>query len=73
MHADHAASHIGKAQGIVTMLRAIPHNAQRSYCCVPVQSLIEVSTVTLNPVKYHLWGHFRFSELISLKVNVILS
>ena len=62
MDADHAASHIGKAQGIVTMLRAIPHNAQRSYCCVPVQSLIEVSTVTLNPVKYYLWVTFVFQN-----------
>ena len=52
VHADHAASHIGKAQGIVTMLRAIPHNAERSYCCVPVQSLIEVGTVILSQVKY---------------------
>ena len=39
---DHAASHVGKAQGIVTMLRSVPYNAQRGSCNIPVQSMIEV-------------------------------
>ena len=28
-HARHAANHLGKAQGLVTMLRATPYNAAR--------------------------------------------
>ena len=28
-HARHAANHLGKAQGLATMLRAAPYNAAR--------------------------------------------
>ncbi|XP_062847349.1 NADH dehydrogenase (ubiquinone) complex I, assembly factor 6 isoform X2 [Trichomycterus rosablanca] len=36
VHADHAASHIGKAQGIVTCLRAIPYHSQRRKVYLPM-------------------------------------
>ncbi|XP_066572037.1 NADH dehydrogenase (ubiquinone) complex I, assembly factor 6 isoform X2 [Amia ocellicauda] len=36
VHADHAASHIGKAQGIITCLRAIPYNSQRRKVYLPM-------------------------------------
>ncbi|XP_033914931.2 NADH dehydrogenase (ubiquinone) complex I, assembly factor 6 isoform X1 [Acipenser ruthenus] len=36
VHADHAASHIGKAQGIVTCLRATPYNSSRRKVYLPM-------------------------------------
>uniref|UniRef100_UPI003AABB873 NADH dehydrogenase (ubiquinone) complex I, assembly factor 6 isoform X3 n=1 Tax=Centroberyx gerrardi TaxID=166262 RepID=UPI003AABB873 len=36
VHADHAASHIGKAQGIVTSLRAIPYHSSRRKVYLPM-------------------------------------
>ncbi|KAM3614960.1 uncharacterized protein V6R79_021530 [Siganus canaliculatus] len=36
VHADHAASHIGKAQGIVTCLRATPHHSSRRKVYLPM-------------------------------------
>ncbi|XP_043974036.1 NADH dehydrogenase (ubiquinone) complex I, assembly factor 6 isoform X2 [Gambusia affinis] len=36
VHADHAASHIGKAQGIATCLRATPYNSSRRKVYLPM-------------------------------------
>ncbi|XP_072107820.1 NADH dehydrogenase (ubiquinone) complex I, assembly factor 6 isoform X1 [Mobula birostris] len=36
LHADHAASHIGKAQGIVTCLRATPYHSTRRKVYLPL-------------------------------------
>ncbi|XP_066539560.1 NADH dehydrogenase (ubiquinone) complex I, assembly factor 6 isoform X2 [Hoplias malabaricus] len=36
VHADHAASHIGKAHGIVTCLRATPHHSKRRKVYLPM-------------------------------------
>ncbi|XP_056618968.1 NADH dehydrogenase (ubiquinone) complex I, assembly factor 6 isoform X2 [Triplophysa dalaica] len=36
VHADHAASHIGKAQGILTCLRATPYNSRRRKVYLPM-------------------------------------
>ncbi|XP_041961740.1 NADH dehydrogenase (ubiquinone) complex I, assembly factor 6 isoform X1 [Alosa sapidissima] len=36
VHADHAASHIGKAHGIVTCLRATPYNSRRRRVYLPM-------------------------------------
>ncbi|XP_049709934.1 NADH dehydrogenase (ubiquinone) complex I, assembly factor 6 isoform X2 [Elephas maximus indicus] len=36
LHADHAASHIGKAQGIVTCLRAAPYHGSRRKVFLPM-------------------------------------
>uniref|UniRef100_A0A452GJR0 NADH dehydrogenase (ubiquinone) complex I, assembly factor 6 n=1 Tax=Gopherus agassizii TaxID=38772 RepID=A0A452GJR0_9SAUR len=36
IHADHAASHIGKAQGIVTCLRATPYHSKRRKVFLPM-------------------------------------
>ncbi|KAM3873193.1 NADH dehydrogenase (ubiquinone) complex I, assembly factor 6 [Diretmus argenteus] len=36
IHADHAASHIGKAQGIVTCLRATPYHSSRRRVYLPM-------------------------------------
>ncbi len=40
VQADHAASHIGKALGLVTLLRSVPHNALRQRVQVPVELLV---------------------------------
>lgn len=40
VHADHAASHIGKAQGIVTCLRAVPFHSSRRQVFLPVDICI---------------------------------
>ncbi|KAH8409218.1 hypothetical protein KR009_010819 [Drosophila setifemur] len=37
---DHAASHLGKAQGIATLLRAIPHTGRQQSVCVPLEVLV---------------------------------
>ncbi|XP_074841789.1 NADH dehydrogenase (ubiquinone) complex I, assembly factor 6 isoform X2 [Carettochelys insculpta] len=37
IHADHAASHIGKAQGIVTCLRATPYHSKRRKIFLPME------------------------------------
>ncbi|XP_077431140.1 NADH dehydrogenase (ubiquinone) complex I, assembly factor 6 isoform X2 [Vanacampus margaritifer] len=36
VHADHAASHVGKAHGIVTCLRAAPHHSGRRRVYLPM-------------------------------------
>ncbi|XP_004474751.1 NADH dehydrogenase (ubiquinone) complex I, assembly factor 6 isoform X2 [Dasypus novemcinctus] len=40
LHADHAASHIGKAQGIVTCLRATPYHGSRRKVFLPMDICI---------------------------------
>lgn len=40
LQVDHAASHLGKAQGIATMLRAIPHAGRKQAVCVPLEVLV---------------------------------
>ncbi|XP_055955553.1 NADH dehydrogenase (ubiquinone) complex I, assembly factor 6 isoform X2 [Patella vulgata] len=41
IHADHAASHIGKAQSIVTLLRAAPFHAGKKKVYLPMDLLIK--------------------------------
>jgi len=41
VHADHAASHIGRAQGLVTLLRAVPHNSQKNQVYIPIDMLVK--------------------------------
>lgn len=38
---DHFASHLGKAQGIVTLIRSVPHNAQRRNIVLPQDILMK--------------------------------
>ncbi|XP_017063717.1 NADH dehydrogenase (ubiquinone) complex I, assembly factor 6 homolog [Drosophila eugracilis] len=40
LQVDHAASHLGKAQGIATMLRAIPLAGRQQAACVPLEVLV---------------------------------
>lgn len=41
VHADHAASHIGKSQGIVNLIRGIPLLAQRRDVLIPMELTIK--------------------------------
>ncbi|CAL9705060.1 unnamed protein product [Knipowitschia caucasica] len=41
VHADHAASHIGKAQGIVTCLRATPYHCSRRRVYLPMDLCLQ--------------------------------
>ncbi len=59
VHADHAASHIGKAQGIVTCLRATPYHSSRRKVYLPMDICMLVSRASL-------WREIWFS----LKKNV---
>ncbi|EDW00218.1 NADH dehydrogenase (ubiquinone) complex I, assembly factor 6 homolog [Drosophila grimshawi] len=40
LQVDHAASHIGKAQGIAMLIRAIPHAGRQQAVCVPLEILM---------------------------------
>ncbi|KAH9507633.1 NADH dehydrogenase (ubiquinone) complex I, assembly factor 6 [Bulinus truncatus] len=41
IHADHAASHLGKAQGLVTVLRATPYHASIRQVHIPIEILVK--------------------------------
>ena len=43
MNADHAASHLGKSEGIVTLLRSIPYYRSMRKVMVPMDMLIRVT------------------------------
>ena len=43
INADHAASHIGKAQGIVTLLRATPYHISKRQMMLPMDVTIKVN------------------------------
>ncbi|XP_052559265.1 NADH dehydrogenase (ubiquinone) complex I, assembly factor 6 isoform X3 [Tympanuchus pallidicinctus] len=59
IHADHAASHIGKAQGIVTCLRATPYHCTRRKVFLPMdicmlaRSFSKKVPVKAYPAFYH--------------------
>ncbi|XP_043276355.1 NADH dehydrogenase (ubiquinone) complex I, assembly factor 6 [Venturia canescens] len=38
--ADHAASHLGKSHGIVTLIRSVPYHAQKRNCILPQDILM---------------------------------
>lgn len=55
IHADHAASHIGKAQGIVTCLRATPYHCTRRKVFLPMDICMlvrEANCLELNCVVF---------------------
>lgn len=61
IHADHAASHIGKAQGIITCLRATPYHCTRRKVFLPMDicmlvretSYLELNNVVSNCISQH--------------------
>jgi len=42
VQSDHAASHIGKAQGLVTLVRAVHYHARRNRVYLPRDLMIKV-------------------------------
>lgn len=46
INADHAASHLGKAHGIVNLLRSIPYNASKRVNMLPQDILMKHSVST---------------------------
>ena len=44
IHADHAASHLGKAVGIITLIRAVPFHANRGHVYLPIDLMMQVAT-----------------------------
>lgn len=49
--ADHAASHLGKAIGIATLLRALPFHASRRRLVLPAQVTAKVCMIHAEMVK----------------------
>lgn len=45
VHADHAASHLGKAQGLANMVRAVPHHSLRRAVALPRDLLAQHNVV----------------------------
>lgn len=41
IHADHVASHLGKAHGITNLIRSVPHNVQRKVMSLPQDILLQ--------------------------------
>lgn len=46
VHVDHVASHLGKAQGIITSIRSIPYHSQRRISVLPQDILVKNSVST---------------------------
>ena len=46
VHTDHAASHIGKAQGVVTLIRAVHYHARKNNVYLPRDLMIKVNVHT---------------------------
>ncbi|XP_070574973.1 NADH dehydrogenase (ubiquinone) complex I, assembly factor 6-like isoform X3 [Ptychodera flava] len=83
VHADHAASHIGKSQGIVTLLRATPYHASKRKVYLPMEILIQHGVAEeqiirgrvdqkLKDVVYDIasQGHMQLEKARSLKKDV---
>lgn len=41
IHTDHFASHLGKAHGIVNLIRSVPHNARKKSIVLPQDILMK--------------------------------
>lgn len=48
VHADHTASHIGKAQGIATLIRATPYHVKKNMVYLPMDLMVKVSNGQLD-------------------------
>lgn len=46
VHTDHFASHLGKAHGILTLVRAVPHNAIKRKIILPQDTLMKHNVST---------------------------
>lgn len=53
MNADHVASHVGRCQGLVTLLRATAFHASRNKVYTPVELLIKVQLYPIFLITAH--------------------
>lgn len=51
--ADHAASHVGKAESIVTQLRAVPYHRSRRTVLLPMDIITRVSSMLVQMYMYN--------------------
>lgn len=69
--ADHAASHLGKAQGIVTLIRGIVHHLRYNQVSIPLDLLIQVSHGQGNVfVSYQLAALMEYTETPQLRSSI---
>ena len=68
VHADHAASHVGKAQGLVTLVRSIHYHARRSNVYLPRDLMIKVK-VDINLL---LFTRYMYSDHIHMLAGYLL-
>ena len=45
VQADHAASHLGRAQGLATLVRGIPYFAKQQKCLLPIELCLHVRDI----------------------------
>ena len=57
MTADHAASHVGKAEGIVTLLRAVSYHRTKKSVLLPMDIVTRVRTCIACSVTNHYTSH----------------
>lgn len=65
-HADHAASHLGKAQGITNLLRSIYSQKSNQHLPIPQELLIKVRTL-INFIARAFFNYFIFLSMEFLK------
>ena len=58
MTADHAASHVGKAEGIVTLLRAVSYHRTKKSVLLPMDIVTRVRTCIARSVTNHYTSHY---------------
>ena len=79
VNSDHAASHVGKAETIVTLLRAVPYHCSRRVVLLPMDIVTRVSwhgvelccnTYSLLLSK-HAGRHYVFHFLNTMKLYIV--
>jgi NADH dehydrogenase [ubiquinone] 1 alpha subcomplex assembly factor 6 len=59
VHADHAASHLGKAHGIVNVIRSVPYDAQRKIVALPQDVLLQRNVSHETVLRYNCTAGLR--------------
>lgn len=69
VNADHAASHLGKAEGIVTLLRSMAYYRSKRHVLIPLDLLMRVRGFinSSNAIQLNIYVYFGY------KVNGVAS
>jgi len=59
IHADHAASHLGKAHGIVNVIRSVMYDAQRKIVALPQDVLLQHNVSHETVLRYNCTADLR--------------